>query len=138
MIADVLLDTNVILDFALKRAEHYAPARRIMWEIADGRLTAHVSASQITDIYYFLTKQFSQAESIRVISDLIGSIQVIGVDKSTIEAAIASGMTDFEDAVQAAAAKDSDIGIVITRDKTGFHHCGLQVYTPEEFLATLK
>ena len=47
-------------------------------------------------------------------------------------------MTDFEDAVQAAATKDFDIDIVITRDKTGFYHCGLQVYTPEEFLATLE
>ena len=138
MIVDVLLDTNVILDFALKRAEHYVPAKRIMWEIADGRLIAHVSASQITDIYYFLAKKFSQAESIRVISDLIGTVQVIGVDQSTIEAAIASGMTDFEDAVQAAAAKDSDINIVITRDKTGFHNSGLQVYTPDEFLETLE
>jgi predicted nucleic acid-binding protein len=138
MTTDVLLDTNVILDFALKRAEHYVPARKIMCEIADGRLVAHVSASQITDIYYFLAKKFSQAQSIRVISDLIDSIQVIGVDKNTIEAAMASGMTDFEDAVQVAAAKDFGIEIVITRDKTGFHHCGLQAYTPEEFLATLE
>ena len=138
MIDGVLLDTNVILDFALKRAEHYVPAKRLMWEIADGHLNAHVSASQITDIYYFLTKKFSQALSVQIIADLIGSIQVIGVDKNTIETAIASGLTDFEDAVQATAAKDFGIDIVITRDKTGFHHCGLQVYTPEEFLATLE
>jgi hypothetical protein len=45
MIADVLLDANVILDFALKRAEHYVHAKRIMWEIADRHLTACVSAS---------------------------------------------------------------------------------------------
>jgi len=27
---------------------------------------------------------------------------------------------------------------VITRDKTGFHDSGLNVYSPEEFLETLK
>jgi predicted nucleic acid-binding protein len=45
-------------------------------------------------------------------------------------------MSDFEDAVQAAAAKDFGIDTIITRDKAGFHNSGLQVYSPEEFLAT--
>jgi hypothetical protein len=47
-------------------------------------------------------------------------------------------MADFEDAVQAAAAQDCEIDIVITRDKAGFHDSGLNVYSPEEFLKALK
>ena len=134
----ILLDTNVILDFAMKRGEHYVHALKIMKEIAEGRLIAHVSASQITDIYYLLAKKFSHAEVIRVIIDLIGSIRVIGVDKETIETAIESGMKDFEDAVQAAAAQDFGVDIIVTRDKTGFLDSGLRVYSPEEFVETLK
>jgi len=133
----ILLDTNVILDFAMKRGEHYVPASGIMREIADGRLVAYVSASQITDIYYFLEKKFAHEEAIRVLVDLIGSIRIIRVDRMTIEAAIDSGMTDFEDAVQAAAAQDFGIDIVVTRDKPGFGDSGLQVYSPEEFLENL-
>jgi predicted nucleic acid-binding protein len=69
---------------------------------------------------------------------LIGSVRVLGVNKDTIVSAIESGMTDFEDAVQAAAARDVDVDIIVTRDKDGFHNSGLQVYSPEEFLETLK
>ena len=47
-------------------------------------------------------------------------------------------VSDFEDAVQAAAAKDFGIDIVVTRDKTGFLDSGLRVYSPEEFLEALK
>ena len=47
-------------------------------------------------------------------------------------------MKDFEDAVQAAAARDFGIDVVVTRDKTGFHDSGLRVYLPKEFLETLK
>ena len=133
----ILLDTNVILDFAMKRGEHYAPARRIMKEIAEGRLIAHVSASQITDIYYFLEKKFDHKEAIRVLVILLESIRIIRVDEDTIHAAIKSEMDDFEDAVQAAAAQDCSIDIVVTRDKVGFHDSGLNVYLPEEFLETL-
>ena len=55
-----------------------------------------------------------------------------------IRGALDSEMDDFEDVVQAAAAQDCDIDIVITRDKTGFHDSGLNIYSPEEFLETLK
>ena len=134
----ILLDTNVILDFAMKRGEHYAPASGIMREIADGRLVAHVSASQITDIYYFLEKRFDHAEAVRVLVVLLKSIRIIGVDEKTIKVALSSNMHDFEDAVQVAAAQDFGIDIVITRDKTGFDNSGLQVYLPAEFLETLK
>ncbi|MCL2305368.1 MAG: hypothetical protein FWC43_08505 [Planctomycetaceae bacterium] len=40
MIFFILLDTNVILDFAMKRGEHYAPAMKIMKKIAEGHLIA--------------------------------------------------------------------------------------------------
>ncbi len=138
MIFFILLDTNVILDFAMRRGEHYVFARRIMKEIANGRLIAHISASQITDIYYFLEKNFSHEEAIRMIADLIESIRVIGVDKQTIRKALASPMSDFEDAVQAVAAKEFDLDIVVTRDGKGFRDSGLRVYSPQEFLKALE
>jgi len=138
MIFFILLDTNVILDFAMKRGEHYAFARKIMEEIAEGRLIGHVSASQITDIYYFLEKEFSREKAVKVIVDLIGSIRVIRVDKETIETAIESGMSDFEDAVQAASAHAVYVDIVVTRDKKGFLDSDLRVYSPEEFLKALE
>ena len=69
---------------------------------------------------------------------LLRHLNVIGVDRQTIEAAIASEMLDFEDAVQTAAAKDVGIDIVITRDIMGFSDSGLQAYSPEEFLEVVK
>ena len=137
MSASILLDTNVVLDFAMKRAGHYAPALRIMDEIADARLVAYVSASQITDIYYFLEKEFSHEKAVQEIANLIDSVHIIGVDRKTIESAIESKMLDFEDAVQTVAAKDFGLTVVVTRDQEGFHNSGLQVYSPEEFLKTL-
>jgi hypothetical protein len=69
---------------------------------------------------------------------LLETLDVLAVDSQTIETAIELDMADFEDAVQAAAAQDCEIDIVITRDKTGFHDSGLNVDSPEEFLETLK
>ncbi len=138
MIFFILLDTNIILDFAMRRGEHYVFAREIMKEITEGRLIAHISASQITDIYYFLKKEFSHEEAVSVIADMVDSIRVIRVDESTIKEALKLPMDDFEDAVQAAAAQDFDIDIVVTRDKKGFQNSDMQIYSPDEFLEALK
>ena len=137
MTVSILIDTNVVLDFAMKRGEFFAPADRIMKEIVEGRLSGYVSASQVTDIYYFLEKRFSHAKAVEEIANLIASIHVIGVDRKTIEAAIKSEMLDFEDAVQTIAAKDCDIDVVVTRDPEGYCNSGLQIYSPGEFLKTL-
>ena len=60
--------------------------------------------------------------------------EVAPVNRRVLDVARSSGMYDFEDAVQAAAAQDFGIDIVVTRDKAGFADSGLQVYSPEEFL----
>lgn len=44
-------------------------------------------------------------------------------------------MRDFEDAVIAEAAKASGIASIITRHGQDFVGCGLQVYSPGEWLA---
>ena len=62
---------------------------------------------------------------------------ILTVGDRTIGDALALPMDDFEDAVQTAAAKDFGIDIVVTRDKEGFHNSGMQIYTPEEFLAII-
>ena len=48
--------------------------------------------------------------------------------------ALRSKLTDFEDAVQVESAKQSGIGIIITRNKTDFVKSDVSIFTPEEFL----
>lgn len=135
---NILVDTNVVLDFALERDEHFEMADRIMLEVVRDHVVAYVSASQITDIYYFIRKERPHKVALNMIAMLIESIHVIGVDKSTIQRALQSPMEDFEDAVQAAAVEKFGIDIVVTRDKTGFADSGLTVLSPTEFVERLE
>jgi predicted nucleic acid-binding protein len=89
--------------------------------------------------FYHLQKRYKEPGAAKtLLKKLLRHLEVIGVDSETIEAAIESEMLDFEDAVQAAAAKDFGIDIIVTRDKAGFLDSGLQIYSPEEFLTLLN
>jgi predicted nucleic acid-binding protein len=134
----VLLDTNVVLDYAEEREGFFEMAEKIFEMVKQKKVIGCVSASAVTDIFYFLLKRYKYPDFvISLLKKLIRILKILAVDNETIDTAIESGMLDFEDAVQAVAAQDFGIDIVVTRDKTGFQNSGMHVYSPEEFLEML-
>ena len=134
-----LIDTNVVLDYAEKREGFFEGAEKVFLQMLQGSFAGFVSASAVTDIYYFLERRYKEPEIVMsILKTLLDALGVLSVNRRTIEAAIASGMSDFEDAVQTAAAKHFGIEVIVTRDKAGFSNSGLNIYSPEEFLEVLK
>ena len=48
----VLFDTNIILDIALERKPFFDDALKLFELIDEGKITASITATTITDIYY--------------------------------------------------------------------------------------
>ena len=134
----VLLDTNVILDAILSRGVFTHRAWALVRKHEERTFQGFVSASAITDIYYIVEKERKHEFALQAIKKVIRMLTVIPVDLAIIQSALASSMPDFEDAVQAVAAKHFGIGIIVTRDKAGFSNSDLQVYSPEEFLEMVE
>jgi len=135
---NVLIDTNVALDYFLKREGFAENARRVFHEIISGDTNGCLSSSVVTDLHYSISKLKGPGIARGVVEEVYRYLTILTVSEETIGKALAMPMEDFEDAVQAAAARDFGIDAVVTRDKTGFHDSGLQVCSPEEFLETLK
>ena len=134
----VLIDSNIALDYALNRLDFFENAERIFKAIEEKRLVGCISSSAMTDIYYIVESNANAVYAREVMEYLYSTVRILPVIRNTMRKALDSGMSDFEDAVQVAAAKDYGIDIVVTRDKEGFYNSGLQVYSPEEFLKTLQ
>jgi predicted nucleic acid-binding protein len=130
----LLLDTNIILDIALKREPHFELSSKIFELIDKKRIIGYITASTVTDIYYISRKEKGNEIAIEFISNLIEIIDVIGVDKSTIIKALKSKLKDFEDAVQVSAAEYYEIEIIVTRNKSDFLNSGLEILTPKELI----
>jgi len=135
---NVLIDTNVALDYFLKREGFAENARRVFHEVISGDTNGCLSSSVVTDLYFSINKQKSASIARMIVEEVYRYLTILTVSEETIGKALALPMDDFEDAVQSVAAQDVGIDIVVTRDKTGFSNSGLQVYSPEEFLEMLK
>lgn len=130
----LLLDTNIILDIALKREPHFELSSKIFELIDKKRIIGYITASTVTDIYYISRKEKGNEIAIEFISNLIEIVDVIGVDKSIIVKALKSNLKDFEDAVQVSAAENYEIEIIVTRNKPDFLNSGLEILTPKELI----
>lgn len=130
----VLFDTNIILDIALKRVPHFELAAELFGMIDEMKITGHVTASTITDIYYISKKQKGHMSAIAFISSLIEILDVVGVNRETIINALEMDLKDFEDSIQASAAQYYKLDCIITRNELDFEKSDLKVFTPEEYL----
>lgn len=130
----ILLDTNIILDIALKREPYFEHSSKIFELIDKNRIIGYITASTVTDIYYISRKQKGKEIATEFISNLIEIVDVIGVDKSIIVKALKSNLNDFEDAVQVSAAEYNEIEIIVTRNKSDFLNSSIEILTPKELI----
>jgi predicted nucleic acid-binding protein len=130
----ILLDTNVVLDVAINRQPFYQAAARILDASDFGRIHLFITASSATDLYYVLRKEKGRQAGLGFIKRLLECVDACSVDKGILIVALDSGFRDFEDAVQNAAAIESQIDIIVTRDKADYRTSPLTIQTPDEFV----
>ncbi|OQX99024.1 MAG: hypothetical protein B6I24_03675 [Bacteroidetes bacterium 4572_128] len=134
---EVLLDTNIVIDIALKRHEFSEKARNVTRLLYEKNITMYVTATTVTDIYYIIRKHSGHNEAIGFLLNFFDYSEIIGVDRNVIINALKSGRKDFEDSVQIQTAKQNNIKVVITRNKKDFKNSELTVFKPDEYINEL-
>ncbi len=131
----ILLDTNVILDVALKREPFYQAAAAVFKASDSNDWRLFITASIATDLYYVLRKEKGRDIAWQFIVQLLECVDVCLVNKPILEKALTSGFADFEDAVQNAAADHEGMDIILTRNKADFSMSALPILTPADFVS---
>jgi predicted nucleic acid-binding protein len=131
----VLFDTNIILDIALMRTPFCEDAIKIFKHINTGILYGYLSATTVTDIFFFLRKEHGKENALNFLRELVRVIDVISIDRKIIHNALKTNWNDFEDAVQAQAALENDIDVIITRNTKDYKLIrDVKVLSPSNFL----
>jgi len=134
----ILLDTNIILDIALKREPHFEHSAILFKKLDEKKIQAFVTATTITDIYYISKKATDHNIAIQFISKLLEIVDILGVNKEIVLLSLQSDLPDFEDAIQINSAGLNGIKTIITRNKKDFASADFKIETPEEFLSRLN
>lgn len=135
---NVLIDTDVILDFFFDRAPFSDDAERILSLCDTGSLNGFVTPVICSNTYYLLRQNASHEKVMAKMNQLMMLVDVLQMDRETVMQALNSGFRDFEDAMQNFAATISgSISVIITRNVKDYTKSELGVMTPESFLKIL-
>jgi predicted nucleic acid-binding protein len=125
-----LIDTNIVLDALAAREPFRAEAERIFTLAAEEKFQAFVTANSVTDIYYLVRKNASDAAAREALRNLLQLFAVVDIRGEDCEIALESPIDDYEDALIAVCASNIDADCIITRDE-GF----LRVPSPVSVIA---
>ena len=96
----VFVDTNVILDFLLKRDEFYENARFVMAMGYNDYCKLYISSLSFSNVAYIARKKFNGDALYECFLEIRELIDVSPVTEGEVDAAIALKAKDFEDALQ--------------------------------------
>ena len=131
----LFLDTNIVIDVIANREPFVKDSRIILNLCETGKAEGVISALTLCTISYVLRKFATPGMMRTKLRDLRNILTPIDLSVSLLDKAIASSITDFEDAVQFYTAAYSDADVIITRNIKHFPQDNIPVLTPTEFLA---
>jgi predicted nucleic acid-binding protein len=129
-----LLDTNVILDVALRRSGLFDGSKRALEKCQAESHEMCISWHTLSNLFYILRRDRGAEKTIEFLRDLLSITTVAPVGHADALRAVGFGLNDFEDALQLSAAESCRADAILTRNKTDFGSpSNIAVLTPEEF-----
>ena len=128
----VLIDTDVLIDVALKRTEFFRDSNQILEWVETGGGQGAVAWHSLSNLAYIMT------DARGFIRDLVQFVEVAPSGALEILAALDLPMKDLEDAMQAAAAKSFKAAWLITRNVDDYKKSPVPAISPTDFLEKLE
>lgn len=125
----ILIDTNVILDFALGREPFFADSTQVLRWAQDNPGEAAVAWHSLSNLAYIMSGDVRN-----FLQDLLSYMDVPSVGASDAQQALRFPMSDIEDAMQAAAALAFGAEWIVTRNERDFRDSPVPALSPIQFL----
>jgi len=130
---DLLIDTNVILDFLLKRLA-FAKAAYVFECCEQGVIKGYFTVSQSTDIFYLLRREGATAiQANALIATLAETLQPLDNSVEDMNKALTSDMADYEDALLAQTALRANLTYILTNNLKDFSNSPVTAIGYDEF-----
>ena len=134
----VLIDTCIIIDALQCREPFFDDAQDILIGNANDEFTGIITAKSVLDIYYIIHRYNHNNDKTKgIILNLLSLLTVCDTTKEDINNAILSDISDYEDAVIAAAAERIHADAIVTRNSKDYRKSTVRVMEPYELLNEL-
>lgn len=129
----VLLDTNVVLDFILKRTPFNIEAKEIFVRAARKEIEIFVSPITPINAFYTTRKEKGKDVAFPAIEGLLKIVKITRTDETVLQNALSLNFNDYEDAVQHECAVAENLDAIVTRNAKDYKNSSVKTYSPRNF-----
>jgi predicted nucleic acid-binding protein len=133
----ILVDTDVLLDVALDRKPFVDESSAVLEWCQQTPGGALIAWHTVSNVYYILRVARSDAKGREFVADLLSFTGVASGGTESVQHALTMRITDFEDAMQIAAAMSGNADLIVTRNVVDYRHALLPAITPGQFRVRL-
>ena len=130
----LFLDSDIILDIALRREPHFYASAMVLSLVEKKKIDGFTSSVIISNLYYIIRKLDSHKSAVAFISKLRLLLKILPVDDEIVRLGLESRFKDFEDAIQYFTALTHKIDFLITRNIRDYARSEIKVHSPIEYL----
>ncbi|MBA3961405.1 MAG: PIN domain-containing protein [Chthoniobacterales bacterium] len=130
----VLLDTDVLMDVALGRADFGPDSRALLAWCHQTPQASLIAWHTVSNLFYLLSAARSAAFARSFLEGLLHFATIVSGGTDAVRNALAMRMSDFEDALQVAAAVSGEAQFIITRNVRDYRASLIPALTPRSFL----
>jgi len=132
---DILIDTNILLDWYLKRENFYESSKKVLEKCWFGTINAFITIHSLCDMFYIIGNNSSLKDKKKFIQLLLNRCTVVEEKQTDVKAFLDFDFyNDLEDCLQIQCAQNLELNYIITRNIKDFKNSTVQAVTPEQFL----
>lgn len=129
-----LLDTDILIDVALKRMPHATAAGKLLDLLEQRPGTAWVAWHTLSNFHYLVSPTRGRDDTKNFLVDLARFVNVAQTTTKSFLFAARLRLKDFEDALQVAAAVACEAEIIVTRNIRDYTHSPIKAVAPQSVL----
>lgn len=133
----MLLDTDVLIDVALDKRPHSDPASELLDRLEHGYRKAFAAWHSASNFFYLVAPARGEKTARDFILELTRFVEIAETGTEAIRYAAALPMTDFEAAMQVAAADACGARYIVTRNTEAFRRSPIPAISPQDALGEL-
>ena len=135
---NLLLDTNVVIDFMGRKDPHFAAAEQVIAAGYFGDAKLWMPAQSAKDSYYVLSRYIDQQRVQHALLDLFEIVTPVALTSEDLVQAARLAWPDYEDCLVAVSAAKARADYLITRDKKGFGRSMVPALSPSEWVDMMR
>ena len=132
----VLIDTDILIDIALKRENFFVDSSKIIELTENHQIISFIAWHSLSNFYYLTSSSTDRTKAKQFIADLLEFVKVAPVNTESTKKAISIETSDFEDALQISSAISCSADLIITRNIKHYKKSPIKAITQSEFIKT--